>query len=87
MTKAELMQRVQAAVDRRGEEIIALGEEIRRQPELGFKEFKTAKLVARTFERIGLAPRTGVALTGGLPTQDQPPRNLRRLPILNAHPR
>ena len=64
MTKSELMQKVQAAIDRRGDEIIALGEAIRRQPELGFKEFKTAKLVAQTFERIGLTPRTGLALTG-----------------------
>jgi metal-dependent amidase/aminoacylase/carboxypeptidase family protein len=64
MTKAELMQKVQAAIDRRGEEIIALGEAIRRQPELGFKELKTAKLVAQTFERMGLSPRTGLALTG-----------------------
>src|SRR5689334_16684737 len=64
MTKAELMQKVRATVDRRGEEIIALGETIRRQPELGFKEFKTAKLVAQTFERMGLTPRTGLALTG-----------------------
>jgi len=64
MTKSELMQKVQATIDRRGEEIIALGEAIRRQPELGFKEFKTAKLVAQTFERMGLTPRTGLALTG-----------------------
>src|SRR6267142_3980054 len=64
MTKADLMERVRAAIDRRGTEIIALGETIRRHPELGFKEFKTSKLVAQTFERMGLAPRTGLALTG-----------------------
>ena len=56
MTKAELMERVRAAIDRRGAAIIELGETIRRHPELGFKEFKTAKLVAQTFERMGLAP-------------------------------
>jgi len=64
MTKAELMQKVRATIDRRGEEIVALGEAIRRQPELGFKEFKTAQLIAQAFERMGLAPRTGLALTG-----------------------
>ena len=64
MTKVDLMERVRAAIDRRGTEIIALGETIRRHPELGFKEFKTSKLVAHTFERMGLAPRTGLALTG-----------------------
>ena len=64
MTKTELMQSVRAAIDRRAEDIIAVGEEIRLHPELGFKEFKTSRLVAQTFERMGLAPRTGLALTG-----------------------
>jgi amidohydrolase len=64
MTKTELMQSVRAAVERRAGDIIAVGEEIRRHPELGFKEFKTSRLVAQTFERMGLAPKTGLALTG-----------------------
>src|SRR3972149_1333535 len=64
MTKTELMQSVRAAIDDRAEDIIAVGEEIRRHPELGFKEFETSRLVAQTFERMGLAPRTGLALTG-----------------------
>src|SRR3984893_5802961 len=64
MTKSELMQKVQATIDRRGDEIIALGETIRRHPELRFHEVKTDKLVAQTFERIRLTPRTRLALTG-----------------------
>jgi amidohydrolase len=64
MTKAELKQRVYAAIDRRGEEIIGLGEQIRRTPELGFKEVKTARLVEETMTRLGLAPKGGLALTG-----------------------
>ena len=64
MTRAELKRRVTEAVDRRADEIIALGETIRRHPELGFKEVKTAKLVEETFQKIGLEPRTGLALTG-----------------------
>jgi amidohydrolase len=64
MTKTELMQRVREAIDRRAGEIIAVGEEIRRTPELGFKEYKTAAIVARTFEKMGLKPKTGLALTG-----------------------
>jgi hypothetical protein len=43
MTKAELMHKVRAAIDRRGAAIIELGETIRRHPELGFKEFKTPR--------------------------------------------
>src|SRR2546425_12250109 len=65
MTKDELKRRVWEAVDRRCEEIIGLGEQIRRHPELGFKEGKTARLVEETFKKLGLAPRSGLALTGG----------------------
>jgi amidohydrolase len=64
MTKDELKQRVIEAIDRRAAEIIGLGEQIRRHPELGFKEVKTARLVEETFRKIGLAPRGGLALTG-----------------------
>jgi amidohydrolase len=64
MTKDELKQRVLDAIDRRSEEIVGLGEKIRTHPELGFKEVKTARLVEETFGKIGLAPRTGLALTG-----------------------
>jgi amidohydrolase len=64
MTKTELMRSVHAAIDRRAEQIIALGEQIRRQPELGFKEFKTARLVEDTMRGMGLAPKGGLAITG-----------------------
>ena len=64
MTKDELKRRVWQAIDRRGEEIVGLGERIRKHPELGFKEVKTARLVEETFARLGLAPRAGLALTG-----------------------
>ena len=64
MTKDELKKSIYAAIDRRSAEIIAIGECVRRTPELGFKEFKTARLVEETFGRLGLKPRTGLALTG-----------------------
>jgi amidohydrolase len=64
MNRDELKRRVTEAVDRRAEEIIGLGEQIRRHPELGFKEVKTAKLVEETFQRLGLHPRGGLAFTG-----------------------
>src|SRR2546421_3582760 len=64
MTKDELKQQVYQAIEQRGEEIIGLGEEIRRHPELGFKEVRTARLVEETFRKLGLAPRAGLALTG-----------------------
>jgi amidohydrolase len=64
MTRNELKQRVYAAIDKRAEEIIGLGEQIRRQPELGFKEVNTARLVEETLGRLGLSPKGGLALTG-----------------------
>jgi len=63
-TKAELKTAICAAIDRNSERIIALGEQIRRNPELGFKEFKTARVVEQTLGQLGLKPRTGLALTG-----------------------
>src|SRR5215468_8875394 len=64
MTRDELKQRVYQAIDQRADEIIGLGEQIRRHPELGFKEVKTARLVEETFRKIGLAPKPGLAMTG-----------------------
>ncbi len=64
MTRDELKTRVYEAIERRSEEIIGLGEQIRRHPELGFKEVRTARLVEETFKKLGLAPRSGLALTG-----------------------
>jgi amidohydrolase len=64
MTRNEIKQRVYAAIDKRAEEIIGLGEQIRQQPELGFKEVKTARLVEETLGRLGLSPKSGLALTG-----------------------
>jgi len=64
MTRDELKRRVWEAIDRRGEDIVALGERIRSHPELGFKEFKTARLVEETLSGLGLGPKAGLAITG-----------------------
>src|ERR671922_690736 len=64
MTKHELKQRVYQAIDKRSGEIIGLGEQIRKNPELGFKEVKTARLVEETLGRLGLSAKSGLALTG-----------------------
>ena len=64
MTQEELKQRVHEAIERHAPAIIAVGEQIRRHPELGFKELRTAALVEAEFRRLGLVPRTGLALTG-----------------------
>jgi amidohydrolase len=64
MTTNELKQRVYQAIDRRAAEIVGLGEQIGNNPELGFKEVKTARLVEDTLGRLGLSPKGGLALTG-----------------------
>ena len=63
-TRDEVKRGICAVIDANAERIIGLGEAIRRHPELGFKEFKTARLVEETLSSIGLAPRTGLAITG-----------------------
>ncbi len=63
-TRDDVKRAVCESIDGQSERIIALGERIRRQPELGFKEFKTARLVDETLREIGLTPRSGLALTG-----------------------
>ena len=62
--KDELKRAVCAAIDRQGNEIIELGEQILHHPETGFNEGRTAALVADRLRGLGLAPQTGLALTG-----------------------
>src|SRR5712672_4338415 len=62
--KDELKQAVCEVIDRHGNEIIELGETILHHPETGFNEGKTAAIVADKMRQIGLAPQTGLALTG-----------------------
>ncbi len=62
--REELRRRVYAAIDRRAEEIIGIGERIAGHAEMGFKEIKTARLVSETLQGLGLARRTGLAMTG-----------------------
>jgi len=63
-SKEELKRKVCEAIERRTDALIEIGETIRHHPELGFKEFKTAALVAKTFEQIRVPHRTGLAVTG-----------------------
>lgn len=64
MDREELKQQVCAAIDQRRERIVALGEAIMDDPELGFKEFRTARRVAEVFAELGLPCQEGLAITG-----------------------
>lgn len=61
---ATLKAAVCAAIDRRGEELSRIAEDIYHHPELGFKERRTAAIVSGFFDRLGLPYRDGLALTG-----------------------
>ena len=60
----ELKQAVDDAVNRHREHILSIGDHILHHPELGFKEYGTAELVAKTFGELGLPYQSGLALTG-----------------------
>ncbi|HTY77811.1 MAG TPA: amidohydrolase [Candidatus Bathyarchaeia archaeon] len=63
-TLDDVKRAVCEAIDRQSEKIVTIGETIRKSPELGFKEFKTSKLVEETMREIGLGPKSGLAITG-----------------------
>lgn len=60
----ELKDRVRRSIEARRDEIIAIGEDIRVHPELGFKEFRTAGIVSEHMRRLGIPHETGIAITG-----------------------
>lgn len=64
MNREEIKQRVAEEIDRRQDEIIAIAERIWGDPELGFKEFRTAQVVSEQFGLLDLPQRTGLALSG-----------------------
>lgn len=64
MDKHELKQKVLEAIDRHKDEIIEIGETIFANPELGYKEYKTAQLVKDVFDRYGVKYRSEIARTG-----------------------
>ncbi len=64
MTKAELKAKVNAAIDARKDRIIEIADTIRQEPELGFKEFKTAELIKNEFTALGLTYSDKLAITG-----------------------
>ena len=62
--KEELKRRVAERIDQCAGEILSIGEEIFRHPELGFKEENTSRLAAEVFRKLGLSCREHLALTG-----------------------
>jgi metal-dependent amidase/aminoacylase/carboxypeptidase family protein len=64
MSVEQLKKKVLKAIDMRAKEIIGIGDTIWRQPELGYKEFETAKLVEQKYEEAGWEFKREIAITG-----------------------
>lgn len=60
----ELKRRACEAVDNNAEKIIAVGESIFAEPELGYKEFKTSEKVKKILDDLGIEHKDDVAITG-----------------------
>ena len=63
-SKQDLKNRVRQAIDDKADEIVRVSKTILDNPETGFREVKTAKLVADLFGEWGIPHRKGLALTG-----------------------
>ncbi|MSQ07094.1 MAG: amidohydrolase [Dehalococcoidia bacterium] len=63
-SKEELKRRVFSAIDSRAGEIVGVAQTILKHPEPGFREVKTARLVAGKFAEMGIPFKAGLALTG-----------------------
>ncbi len=75
MNKQRFKEEVLSAIDDRSEELIKLGEELYRLPELGYREKKTSRVFADRLESLGLEVSRGLALTGvmaDLPARERP---------------
>ncbi len=64
MTKEQLKQAACEAIDRNRDRIFALGDAIYCEPELGYKEVRTAAKFKALLDELGYPYRDGVALTG-----------------------
>jgi len=63
-SKEDLKRRAAEIIDSKADELTALAQTILKNPEPGFREIKTARLVAQRFGELRLQPRNGLAVTG-----------------------
>ena len=64
MNKEQLKNQICEAIELESDRILAIGRDIFAHPELGFKERRTAGIVADTLRSLNLACREGIAITG-----------------------
>lgn len=64
MSNAELKAKVLAAIDANAGQIIEIGDTIWKNPEPGYREYKTAALAAKIFKSLNLPTQEKLGLTG-----------------------
>ena len=64
MDKTEMKQKICVAIDASRADIEAYADSVFNEPELGFKEVKTAAKLAAQFDKLGISYETGLAITG-----------------------
>ena len=64
LSKDELKRQAAEVIDARADELVGIARAILENPEPGFREVKTARLVAGKFAEMGLPARTGLGVTG-----------------------
>ena len=62
--REELKRRAATCIDNHKEHLVAVGEGIFANPELGYKERETGQLIAEELEAMGLQVEKNLALTG-----------------------
>lgn len=64
LSRADLKARAFRRIDQHRDWVLDVVERIYREPEIGFREERTARTVAAAFDRLGLPHQDGLALTG-----------------------
>jgi len=64
LSNEELKKKASEEIDSRADEIVAIAKAILKTPEPGFREIKTAQLVAGKLAELGIPFRAGLAVTG-----------------------
>ena len=64
MTVEEMKRRACETIDKRKKEIIGIAQQALSHPEAGFREYRTAGLVAQKFNELRIPYESGLALTG-----------------------
>ena len=64
LSKEELKTRAMEVIDSRADELVGLSRTILENPEPGFRETRTSRLVAGKFAEMGMQSRVGLGLTG-----------------------